>query len=66
MTQFDTKRLSVTLDEIAPDGSDVRILLGLKAGVMTHYTLAPGQVSTALRPLMAGSLDALVLRGLLL
>ncbi len=47
MTNFDTKRLPVARDEVAPDGSDVRVLLGLKGGVMAHYELAPGQVSTA-------------------
>jgi len=32
---------------VAPDGSDVRILLGLKAGGMAHFQLAPGQTSRA-------------------
>lgn len=47
MTNFDSKRLPVARDEVAPDGSDVRVLLGLKGGVMAHYELPPGQVSTA-------------------
>ena len=47
MTDFDTKRLPGPIDEVAPDGSDVRVLLGLKGGVMAHYELAPGRVSTA-------------------
>ena len=32
MTNFMTKRLPVAPDAIAPDGSDVRILPGLKGG----------------------------------
>lgn len=47
MTNFDTKSLPVAIDEVAPDGSDVRVLLGLNGGLMGHYELAPGQVSTA-------------------
>ena len=47
MTAFDTKRLPIAVDEVAPDGSDVRVLLGLKGGLMGHYELAPEQVSTA-------------------
>ena len=44
---FSTKRLSVNRDDVAPDGSDVRILLGLKNGGMAHFELPPGQTSTA-------------------
>ena len=47
MSKFDTKRLSVKKDDIAPDGSDVRILLKLKSGSMAHFELAPGATSTA-------------------
>lgn len=32
---------------VAPDGSDVRLLLGLQGGGMAHFELAPGQVSQA-------------------
>jgi mannose-6-phosphate isomerase-like protein (cupin superfamily) len=32
---------------IAPDGSDVRVLLGLASGGMAHFELAPGQISKA-------------------
>lgn len=49
MTSFNSKRLPKAIDEVAPDGSDVRVLLGLKDCVMAHYELAPGQVSTAVR-----------------
>ena len=47
MTNFDSKRLPKAVDEVAPDGSDVRVLLGLNGGVMAHYELATGHVSTA-------------------
>ncbi|MBN1580349.1 MAG: cupin domain-containing protein [Anaerolineae bacterium] len=42
-----TKRLPVKRDTIAPDGSDVRILLELERGGMAHFELAPGQTSVA-------------------
>ena len=32
---------------MAPDGSDVRILLTLKGGGMAHFEIAPGQTSKA-------------------
>jgi mannose-6-phosphate isomerase-like protein (cupin superfamily) len=41
------KRLPIDRDDIAPDGSDVRILLGLKGGGMAHFRLAAGQTSAA-------------------
>ena len=44
---FDTKQLPVSRDAVAPDGSDVRILLGLSGGGMAHFELPPGQTSTA-------------------
>jgi mannose-6-phosphate isomerase-like protein (cupin superfamily) len=47
MTDFETKHLPAIRDAIASDGSDVRILLGLRAGGMAHFELAPDQVSTA-------------------
>lgn len=47
MTDFSTKRLPVGRDAVAPDGSDVRVLLGLKGGGMAHFELLPGQTSTA-------------------
>jgi len=47
MTPFETKRLPVARDAVAPDGSDVRVLLGLKGGSMAHFQLAPGQTSVA-------------------
>lgn len=44
---FRTKRLPVAPDVVAPDGSDVRILLRLQGGSMAHFELPPGQTSTA-------------------
>jgi mannose-6-phosphate isomerase-like protein (cupin superfamily) len=48
MKGFETKRLSAEPDAVAPDGSDVRILLGLKAGGMAHFELGPGRISKAI------------------
>ncbi len=36
-------------DVIAPDGSEVRILLAAKGGSMAHFRLAAGQASRAVR-----------------
>ena len=47
MTDFGTKRLPKGRDAVAPDGSDVRILLELKGGGMAHFQLPPGQTSIA-------------------
>jgi len=47
MKNFQTLRIPETRNAIAPDGSDVRILLGLQAGGMAHFELAPGSVSKA-------------------
>ncbi|MEA2640926.1 MAG: hypothetical protein QOF51_2320 [Chloroflexota bacterium] len=47
MTTFETKHLPTQPDVAAPDGSAVRILLGLAAGGMAHFELAPGQTSRA-------------------
>ena len=47
MTDFDTTRLPPAADVVAPDGSDVRVLLALRGGSMAHFTLAPGQTSRA-------------------
>lgn len=43
-----TRTLSPTRDAIAPDGSDVRVLVRTDAGSMAHFTLAPGEVSVAI------------------
>jgi mannose-6-phosphate isomerase-like protein (cupin superfamily) len=47
MSSFSTKRLPVARDVVAPDGSDVRILLRLERATMAHFELAPGQTSVA-------------------
>jgi mannose-6-phosphate isomerase-like protein (cupin superfamily) len=47
LQDFETKRLPAERDAVAPDGSDVRILLGLRAGGMAHFELAPSRTSTA-------------------
>lgn len=47
MQKFETKRLPVERDAVAPDGSDVRVLLGLRGGGMAHFELPPGHTSTA-------------------
>jgi mannose-6-phosphate isomerase-like protein (cupin superfamily) len=46
-SDFDTKRLPPARDAVAPDGSDVRILLRLDAGGMAHFELAAGRTSKA-------------------
>ena len=48
MTNFSTKHLPDSPDAVAPDGSDVRILLELTGGGMAHFELAPGETSTAI------------------
>jgi len=47
MRMMETKTIPDTRDAVAPDGSDVRLLLGLKGGGMAHFALAPGETSTA-------------------
>ena len=47
MAAFEIKRLPLRRDAVAPDGSDVRVLLQLAGGSMAHFELAPGQTSTA-------------------
>ncbi len=47
MTDFESRKLPAAPDVAAPDGSDVRILLGLTGGGMAHFELAPGAVAKA-------------------
>jgi len=42
---FEHRRLGIGRDAVAPDGSDVRLLLELRGGGMAHFSLAPGAVS---------------------
>ncbi|MBN1686479.1 MAG: hypothetical protein JW852_07475 [Spirochaetales bacterium] len=44
---FETKRLPAARDAVAPDGSDVRILLSLRAGGMAHFELPANRISAA-------------------
>jgi mannose-6-phosphate isomerase-like protein (cupin superfamily) len=44
---FDTMRLPGARDVVAPDGSDVRVLLQLASGSMAHFELASGRTSRA-------------------
>jgi mannose-6-phosphate isomerase-like protein (cupin superfamily) len=43
----ETMQLPSEPDAVAPDGSDVRVLLGLGAGGMAHFELAAGETSAA-------------------
>lgn len=45
--RFETKRLPATVDDVAPDGSQVRALLRLTRGGMAHFELDPGDTSVA-------------------
>jgi mannose-6-phosphate isomerase-like protein (cupin superfamily) len=47
MPDFNSLQLPEGLSVLAPDGSEVRVLLGLRGGGMAHFQLAPGQVSAA-------------------
>jgi mannose-6-phosphate isomerase-like protein (cupin superfamily) len=44
---FDTVQLPDSPDVVAPDGSDVRVLLQLARGGMAHFELGAGRVSRA-------------------
>lgn len=47
MPSFTTLDLPAERTVVAPDGSDVRVLLGLQGGGLAHFSLAPGQVAAA-------------------
>jgi mannose-6-phosphate isomerase-like protein (cupin superfamily) len=49
MTPFETMRLPAEPTEVAPDGSDVRVLLRLGPGGLAHFELGPARVSRATR-----------------
>jgi mannose-6-phosphate isomerase-like protein (cupin superfamily) len=44
---LDTKKLPAQRDAVAPDGCDVRVLLGVAGGGVAHFELAPGETSVA-------------------
>ncbi len=47
MSGLSTKRLPQRPEAVAPDGSDVRMLLQLHGGSLAHFEFAPGQTSIA-------------------
>ncbi len=51
MSTGDTMTLPHVRDVLAPDGSEVRVLLSLQQGGMSHFLLPAGQVSRAVRHL---------------
>ena len=46
---FETKTLPAEVTAIAPDGSDVRVLLSLAGGSVAHFGLGPGETAVAVR-----------------
>lgn len=46
---FETKILPTARDAVAPDGSDVRVLLAATRGGLAHFELAAGETSVAVR-----------------
>ena len=53
---FETRVLPAEPTAVAPDGSAVRVLVGLDAGGMAHFELGPGQVAVAVRHRTVGEL----------
>ena len=49
MTDFETKQLPLDADGLAPDQSELRLLLELREAGMAHFTLPPGKISIAVR-----------------
>ena len=47
MSAFSTMQLPIERTVVAPDGSDVRVLLGLAGGGMAHFSLPAEAVSAA-------------------
>ena len=47
MRAFETLQLPAEPTVVAPDGSDVRVLLGVRGGLMAHFELAAGEVASA-------------------
>jgi mannose-6-phosphate isomerase-like protein (cupin superfamily) len=47
LSDFATLRLPAERTVVAPDGSDVRVLLGLGGGTMAHFELPAGRTSVA-------------------
>ena len=49
MTDFQTRSLSPDPDEIAPDNSDVRVLVRDETATMAHFTLPPHEIAIAVK-----------------
>ena len=49
LSGFQTKQLPADPDVVAPDGSEVRVLLQVRGGGLAHFELAAGQTSVAVR-----------------
>ena len=47
MNKFESMALPVERTSVAPDGLDVRALLGLEGGIMAHFELGAGETSIA-------------------
>jgi len=47
MVMFETLHIPAERTVVAPDGSDVRVLLGLPSGGMAHFELAAGKTASA-------------------
>ena len=47
MTSIETRSLPLAPDDVAPDGSEVRLLLALHGGGMAHFQLPPNGTSKA-------------------
>ena len=47
MSEFSTLPLPAETTVVAPDGSNVRVLLGLSTGTMAHFELPAGMTSSA-------------------
>jgi mannose-6-phosphate isomerase-like protein (cupin superfamily) len=43
---FETKYVPIRVDELAPDGSEVRLLMKRPGGSMAHFRLEPGKCSS--------------------
>lgn len=46
---WQTHRLGSTYDAVAPDGSQIRLLVQVRGGSMVYCTLQPGQVTRAVQ-----------------
>jgi mannose-6-phosphate isomerase-like protein (cupin superfamily) len=49
VAKWQTVRLGADYDALAPDGSEIRVLVSVDGGSMVHCTLRPGQVTRAVR-----------------